>query len=103
MQRRECANNALDVSDVRADYTSLAHCCTRGSLCSYLARLGIGKTHRRPVAQFAQFALNAATLTCPEKVADLKSRLAAEDMPDIVRAVLNNSALADVHAIAVGE
>jgi cellulose biosynthesis protein BcsQ len=68
-----------------------------------LARLGIGKTHRRPVAQFAQFALNAATLTCPDKVGDLKARLTAEPMPDIMRAVLNNSALADVHAIAVGE
>jgi len=68
-----------------------------------LARLGIGKTHRRPVAQFSQFALNAAALTCPEKVGEFRARLAVEPMPDIMRAVLDNSALADVHDIAVGE
>ena len=68
-----------------------------------LARMGIAKTHHRPVGQFAQFALNAAMLTCPEKVAGLAERLAAEPMPDALAAAVKGIASVDQYERAAGE
>lgn len=68
-----------------------------------LARMGIAKTHHRPVGQFAQFALNAAMLTCPEKVAGLTERLAAEPMPDALTAAVKGMASVDQYERAAGE
>ena len=69
-----------------------------------LAQLGVTKTHHRPVGQFAQFALNTAMLTCPEKVEGLKARLAAEPMPPAMGAALHGVASVDTFmAKAAGE
>ena len=65
-----------------------------------LAQLGVTKTHHRPVGQFAQFALNTAMLTCPEKVEGLKARLEAEPMPEAMGAALNGVASVDKPFIA---
>lgn len=68
-----------------------------------LARMGTAKTHHRPVGQFAQFALSAAALTCPEKVAGLVGRLHREPMPDALAAAVQGLAAVDQYKQAAGE